>query len=392
MPSSCSNKKIAIVTGTRADWGLLTPLARALDASDGVQLCIVATNMHLDDRFGATASQIEDDGFAIAARVPMAVSGDDPASRVHAMAKCMDGMADALATLQPDAVVILGDRYEMLAVASAAAMMRIPIAHIAGGTVSEGAIDDALRHAITQLSTLHLTETEQHRRRVIQMGQQPDTVIATGALGVWNIMNQPLLTQTQLEQTLPGLSFDRPTVLVTYHPVTLSDRSPQWLFGQLTAALDAMPDLQVLITYPNNDAGGATLAQLAQQWADARAGRVWAVPSLGMARYLSALQFVKAVVGNSSSGIVEVPSMHIPTVDIGMRQRGRLCADSVIHCADDTESITAALRLALSDEGQRRARQTVNPYHKPDTVAVMTRAIIDMARRGPTVKKFHDIV
>ena len=384
--------RICIATSTRADWGLLTPLAGALRDNPQVELQILATNMHLSRRCGMTVDEITDAGFTVDARVPMEAPGDSPADRVRAMALCLEGTADAFERLRPDAVIILGDRYEMLAVASAAAMMRIPVIHIAGGTVSEGAVDDSIRHAITKLASLHLAETDESRRRIIQMGEDPGRVVATGALGVWNIMNQPLLSRAELEESLDGFPLDpESTLLVTYHPATLDNGDPAARFYELLGALDMFPRSNILLTHPNNDAGGEAIAALVEDYARANPDRVKAVTSLGMRRYLSALRHVAAVVGNSSSGIVEVPSMHIPTVDVGIRQKGRLCSSSVIHCADDYESITEAIATALSPEGRRQAQRATNPYYRPDTVELMVKAILDFMPRRAVAKRFHNL-
>lgn len=384
--------RICIATSTRADWGLLTPLAGALRDNPQVELQIVATNMHLSERCGMTVHEITDAGFTVDARVPMEAAGDSAADRVRAMAQCLAGTAEAFERLRPDAVIILGDRYEMLAVASAAAMMRIPIIHIAGGTVSEGAVDDSIRHAITKLASLHLAETDEARRRIVQMGEDPARVAATGALGVWNIMNQPLLSKAELEESLGGFTLDpESTLLVTYHPATLDNGDPAARFNELLGALDMFPRSKVLLTHPNNDAGGEAIAALVEDYARANPDRVRAVTSLGMLRYLSSLRNVAAVVGNSSSGIVEVPSMHIPTVDVGIRQKGRLCSASVIHCADDCESITEAIATALSSEGRRQAREASNPYYRPDTVTLMVRTILDFMPRRNVTKRFNNL-
>ncbi len=387
-------RKIAFITSTRADWGLLMPIAKALDERDDVAVQIIATNMHLMERYGMTVNEITASGLTVNERVDMAVDGDDPASRVRAMSRCMSGMADSLQRLTPDMVVILGDRYEMLAAASAAAMMTIPIIHIAGGEISEGAIDDAIRHAITKLSSLHLTATEPYRQRVIQMGEQPDRVINTGAIGVWNIFNQPVMSSEELSQSLDGFEFNRRrTLLVTYHPATLdTNMTPAECFANLLTALDNVAsETNVLITYPNNDSGGEQIIEMIKDYAARNVGRVHAVKSLGMKRYLSALRYVAAVVGNSSSGIVEVPTVHIPTVNIGVRQRGRLAGDSVINSGDSADNITRAIRLALSDEGQDRAARADNPYYKPDTLSIMVNAIMSVDPAELKHKHFHDI-
>ena len=385
-------KRICIVTTTRADWGLLMPLARLLRDTPGVEIAIAASNMHLMDRFGMTINEITDAGFEVAARVPMDVDGDDEASRAKAAATCMAGMASTFARLNPDAVLLLGDRYEMLAVASAAAIMRIPIIHIAGGAVSEGAVDDCIRHAISKLASLHLTETEEYRRRVIQMGETPDRVIDTGAIGVWNALNIQPLPKDALEAYL-GMNLDGDVAVVTYHPATNdSSSTPASQVEAMLTALDAFPDMKCVITYPNNDAGGASTVTILQAYADMHPDRVRLVPSLGMLRYLSMLKIAAVVIGNSSSGIVEVPSAGIPTVDIGIRQRGRTAASSVIHCGNNSSDIVSAIRQALSPEFRAMASQGLNPYFKPDTPALMTEAILHFMDTLPAAPKtFYNI-
>jgi UDP-N-acetylglucosamine 2-epimerase (non-hydrolysing) len=309
------------------------------------------------------------------------------------MALCLEGLAPALAEIKPDMALILGDRYEMLAVAAACAVMTIPIVHIAGGEVSEGAVDDSIRHAITKLSALHLTATEPYRQRVIQMGEHPQRVINTGAIGVWNILNTPLMSADELAESLDGFYFDRSrTLLVTYHPATLDDNAdPLDRFNQLLEALDRFPDSNVLITYPNNDARGNQIIERIEQYAAADPQRVKAVKSLGMRRYLSAVKLSAAVVGNSSSGIVEVPSLHRPTVDIGIRQRGRLAADSVIHCDDNADAIADAIAFAISPQGQQLAATAQNPYYKPDTLDIMVNAIVNADPLALRHKTFYDL-
>ncbi len=369
-----ANMRIAVITGTRAEWGLLSPVSKALAAMEGIEVKIVATNMHLMPRYGNTVDEIVADGFDVAERVPMDDADGSELQTAKAMAQCLRGMAEAFSRLRPDRVVILGDRFEMLAAASAALVMRIPIVHIAGGETTLGAIDDSIRHAITQMSWLHLTATEPYRERVIAMGADPRRVINTGAIGVYNALNEPLWPREKLAASV-GLAFERPTLLVTYHAATADDRSPLEQFESLLEALDRHEETDVLITYPNNDPRGGGLVELIERWVKANVHRAVGIPSLGKTRYLSALRYVSAVVGNSSSGIVEVPSMHIPTVDIGTRQQGRIAGDSVIHCGVTAGEIDAAISYALSDEGLERARQASNPYYKPDTLGIMVRAI-----------------
>lgn len=383
-------RKIAIATSTRADWGLLSPLARLLSDTPGVEIYIIAANMHLDIRRGHTVDEIVSDGFEIAARIPMDFKDDSPKSAVKAMAQCIDRISDAFEQIKPDSLIILGDRYEMLAIASAATVMRIPIIHIAGGEISEGAIDDNIRHAITKLSSLHLTATEPYRRRVIAMGEQPERVINTGALGVHNIMSLSLMNKETLEKSI-GFSFDSPTLLITIHPATADDTPVETAPTALFEALDRFHEVKAIVTYPNNDSRGGRIIEIIDRYAAENTERITVVPSLGRLRYLSALQFVKAVVGNSSSGIVEVPSMKIPTVNIGPRQNGRIAADSVINCNETVDDIERAIRFALSEDGQKIAKNASNPYYKPDTLRVMADAILSVPVEKLRVKRFYDI-
>lgn len=389
MRDKAEKLRICVATSTRADWGLLEPLARSLRDTPGVELQIVATNMHLLPRFGMTVDEITAAGFEVSARVPMEVEGDDEASRVRAMALCMSGMADAFERLRPDVLIVLGDRYEMLAVASAAAVMHIPVVHIAGGEISEGANDDSFRHAITKLSALHLAATEAYRRRVIQLGEAPDRVFNTGAIGVWNALNISPMPVRELEDFL-GMPIEGEKVaVVTYHPATNDTTlTPSAATRELLEALDAFPDLKCVITYPNNDAGGVSIIELVDDYARRHPERVRAVPSLGMRRYHSLLRHAALVIGNSSSGIVEVPSYGIPTVDIGIRQRGRIAASSVIHCGTGADDIRAAITAALSSDFSG----VENPYYRPDTLRLMTDAVLAFAKGHPGApKQFYDL-
>ncbi|MDO4319368.1 MAG: UDP-N-acetylglucosamine 2-epimerase [Bacteroidales bacterium] len=382
---------ICIATSTRADWGLLRPVAESLRDSGLVDLRILATNMHLLERYGMTVDEITSAGFDVDARVPIDEAGDSETARARAMAQCLAGTADALADMRPDTIIILGDRYEMLAVASAAAVMRVPIIHIAGGEISEGAVDDSMRHAITKLSALHLTATEPYRRRVIAMGEQPERVINTGAIGVWNVVNRPMMSRDELTDNL-GIARGKDFVVATFHPATLDDADPAEGCRAMLDAIDRLSDMHVILTYPNNDARSAGIIDEIERYAASHSDRVTLVKSLGMARYLPAITYARAVIGNSSSGIVEVPSAGTPTVDIGIRQRGRLAGKSVIHCGTTADEIYDAIMLALSDDMQATAALRENPYCKPDTLDIMTCAILDFTASLPVgPKKFYDI-
>lgn len=384
-------RKIAIVTSTRADWGLLSPVADALRAYDNVSIHIIATNMHLDPTRGMTVNEITADGFDVDCKVVMTPESDSPADTVRAAARCMSGMADALDSISPDILLILGDRYEILAAATAATLLRIPIAHISGGELTEGAFDDNIRHALSKLSSLHFATTENHRRRLIAMGEQPAAVINAGAIGVANILSIPLMTRNELEESL-GFEFRSPALLVTFHPATNDPTDPATRFSALIEALDRFTEACIIITYPNNDPHAAELIRMIERYASVDPWRIHAIPSLGRKRYLSALRHVDAVVGNSSSGIVEVPSAGIPTVDIGCRQRGRTSAGSVIHCGDSATEIATAIHRALSAEMKEISRKTTNPYYRPDTVRIIADTLASVPVDNLLPKKFYDII
>lgn len=385
-----NKRKICIITGTRADWGLLSGIAKAINTRHDTQLQIIATNMHLSPKFGNTQVEIEQDGLKIDYRIPMPVENDTPALTVDAMAMCMSGMSKALETLQPHLIVILGDRYEMLIAASAALVFNIPVAHIAGGAASYGAIDESIRHAITKMSHLHFTETEEYRQRVIQLGEQPERVFNTGAIGVYNIKHLQLLSRKQLEDDLQT-EIPTSSLFVTFHPATLDHERPAKQCRNLIAALDGIEGYKVFFSYPNSDTHGNEIIDIIEKAAKRNPAKYVVFPSLGQLRYLSMLQYMTAVVGNSSSGIVEVPSMGIPTVNIGMRQMGRIAASSVITCGTSTAEISQAIAQALSDDFRKMARTVTNPYEQPDTLQKIVEPLCNTPLDGITVKRFYDL-
>lgn len=359
-------RKICVVTGTRAEYGLLSRLMRLIEESQDCQLQLIATNMHLLPEYGNTYQEIEQDGFHIDAKVLMKKPTDDAFGVIVSMTEEMDGMNKALRRLSPDMVVILGDRYEMLVVAVVAMLQRIPIAHLHGGELSEGAVDDSIRHSITKMSSLHFTSTEEYRKRVIQLGEQPGQVFYVGSLGVENLKLIPLMSKQDLEDSL-NFTFDRKTIMVTYHPVTLGNRSSKDEIDDFLLALDAFPTFKVLFTMPNSDQGGEAIRQAIEDYCNRNSERCRCYSSLGLKRYLSALRYVMAVVGNSSSGLLEVPSAHIPILNIGERQKGRIHGVSVYDCFSDTASIIAGLKTVLSEKFREIACHAVNPYEKADT-------------------------
>ncbi len=384
------NRKICIVTGTRAEWGLLSGIAKALKNRSDVTLQVIATNMHLDERFGNTYKDIEADGINIDYKVPMPIKSDSPNGIVSAMGECMRGMANAFDILRPELLIILGDRYEMLATASAALIYKIPIAHLHGGEVSLGAFDESIRHSITKMSHLHFTATEESRQRVIQLGENPEHVFNTGAIGVYNIKHASYMSKDELESSL-HTSIPEKSILITFHPSTLDSVSPRVQCENLLAALDDHDDYKVIFTYPNNDTNGRIIIELIEDYAMRHAERCVVYPSLGLRRYLSALQYVAAVAGNSSSGILEVPSMGIPTLNIGIRQEGRQRADSVIDCGVTKEEISKGLDLALSDAARKKARKTKNPYEKPDTLDFIVNTVVTFPLDDIICKPFFDL-
>lgn len=374
--------RIAVATTTRADWGLLSPLASMLRRR-GADVRILAAGMHFMPSMGMTYKEIEADGFTIDQYIR---TPETPAAEAAA---CLTAFSEALARLTPDCIVCLGDRFEMLAIAMAAAMNRTPIVHIAGGAVSEGAFDDSFRHAITKLASIHLCETPEYRRRVIGMGEDPGRVFHTGAIGVDNILNVEPMPLAELEQST-GFRFSAPTVLCTMHTATLDERSPETQLGELLDALTDIPGLRVLFTHPNNDVDPAPLVAMLDDFASRDPGNYKVIPNLGRVRYISALHHVEAVIGNSSGGIVEVPSMGIPTLDIGIRQKGRARASSVVHADGDRASISQGLRTVLSPSCKATAAKTVNPYHLPGTPSLMADIILSTDFSKVIPKRFID--
>ena len=382
-------RKICFVTGTRAEYGLLSRLMRLVKEDKDLQLQVIATNMHLMPEYGETYKEIEKDGFTIDKKVYMHKPSDDAHGIISSMAEEMQGMNDALSELKPDILVILGDRYEILVAAQVALIHRVPIAHIHGGEVTEGAFDDAIRHSVTKMSSLHFTSCEEYRHRVIQMGEQPSRVFDVGSLGVENIKAVPLMTKDELEASL-DFKIDTQTILVTYHPVTLGG-DPAKDIREFLDALDQFKDLKVIFTMPNSDTGRDAIALAVENYVEKHSNRVMAYTSLGLKRYLSTLQFVKAAVGNSSSGIIEVPSFGIPTLNIGDRQKGRLASKSVVNCGTSKDEVIAGLKLCLSEEMQKAAKTYENPYAKPDTANLIYQELKNVVLAGLNLKTFYDL-
>ena len=384
-------KKICIVTGTRAEYGLLKPVIDKVNTSVNMELQLVVTGMHLSAEFGLTYREIEQDGYPITAKIEMLLSSDTAVGVTKSMGVALIGFADYFASYHPDILVVLGDRYEILMAASAAMMARIPIAHIHGGETTQGAVDEAIRHSITKMSHLHFTATQEYRNRVIQLGEQPSNVYHVGALGVENAKSVALMEKEDLEESL-SLSFRTPTILVTYHPVTLEDMTAEKQFEALLKVIDSHKELQVIFTKANSDPDGRIINRMIDEFAGKNSERCAAFTSLGQVRYLSTLQFCDAVVGNSSSGIIEVPSFGIPTIDIGDRQKGRISAASVIHCGNETADIEEAFGRAMSPEFKSLIREQQNPYEGSRTSEQILEVIEKALDEGIDIKKtFYDV-
>jgi UDP-hydrolysing UDP-N-acetyl-D-glucosamine 2-epimerase len=350
--------RICVVTGSRAEYGLLYWLLHDLREDPHFELQLVVTGMHLAPEFGLTVRQIEQDGFQVAARVDMLLSGDSPAAVAKSVGLGVIGMSDALQRLQPDLMLVLGDRFEILAAAQAAMLHRVPIAHIAGGDVTEGAVDESIRHAITKMACVHFVTHVDAARRVRQMGENPARVHTVGSPGLDHLKRKPLLDRAALEQAL-GHPLGKRNLLLTFHPVTLEADDGVGEFEALLQALDGLPsEVTMWFTRPNADAGGRGLAARLDAYAAGHPGRAHVYASLGQLRYLSLMAQVDAVVGNSSSGLYEAPSLGVATVNIGDRQRGRLAAASVLHCEARAEAIGQAIRQAMAMD----CRDVVNPY------------------------------
>jgi GDP/UDP-N,N'-diacetylbacillosamine 2-epimerase (hydrolysing) len=354
------SRKICVVTGTRAEFGLLRWLMQEIEDSDAFTLQVIATGMHLSPEFGSTYREIEQAGFKIDAKVEMLLSADTASAVTKSMGLGLIGYADAYARMAPDIVVLLGDRFEIFAAAAAAMIAGMPIAHLHGGETTEGAFDEAIRHSITKMSHLHFVAAEDYRKRVIQLGEQPERVFLVGGLGIDAIKRTQLLDREALEASL-NFKFALKNLLVTFHPVTLEGESSSQQMEELLAALDELSDTNLIFTMPNADTGGRELAGMVENFVATHSNsRVYA--SLGQLRYLSCMKYVDAVVGNSSSGLAEAPSMGVGTINIGDRQKGRLFASSVIHCTPTRESIRTALTKLYDPSFRSSLASTSNPY------------------------------
>ena len=381
-------KKICVITGSRADYGLLSRVMRLIKEDVDLQLQVIVTNMHLSVEHGETYKEIEADGFVIDKKIPILSSSDTANAVTKSVGTGIIGFADAHEELQPDMVMVLGDRYEILAAVSAALFFKIPVIHLHGGEITEGAYDNAIRHAITKISHLHFTSTEEYRKRVIQMGEDPETVYYVGALGCDNIRQIPLMNIEELEKLL-NFKLDKNTILVTFHPVTMETNTAETQFKELLSAIDTFDDLRIIFTMPNSDTDGKVIMELIKEYVVQNPQKTICFTSLGVKLYLSLLQYIGAVVGNSSSGLIEVPSFHIPTLNIGDRQKGRIAAASVVDCKPERPDIEEKLAMVMQSGYAESLKNIQNPYEKPNTAYEIFHIIKN--QRIEPVKKFYKL-
>ncbi len=382
-------KKICVITGTRAEYGLLYWLMKGIDSSKNLQLQIVASGMHLSTEFGLTYREIEKDGFTIDKKIEMVLSADTSSSITKSTGIGMIGFADAIDDLRPDIIVVLGDRYELLAASAAALFYRIPIAHIHGGETTSGAFDEAIRHSITKMAWWHFVASEEYKNRVIQLGEHPNRVFNVGGMGVDGIKKTNLLNKKTLEKRIK-FRFGKKNLLVTYHPVTLEDEGSSEKFNELLYSLEDLDDTKIIFTLSNSDTHGRIINEKIKTFVDNNPNSTY-YTSMGQINYLSALQYVDAVIGNSSSGLLEAPSFKIGTINIGERQKGRLKSQSVIDCDLKRDSIRASIKMLYEKNFQKQIRNSKNPYGEGDASDKIVRLLSKEPLPKNIKKDFYDL-
>jgi GDP/UDP-N,N'-diacetylbacillosamine 2-epimerase (hydrolysing) len=383
------NRKICIVTSSRADYGLLRWIMQGINDDPQLNLQVIASGMHLSPTFGLTYKVIEEDGFRIDAKVEILSSSDSPVAISESMARALAGCASAFSELRPDLVVVLGDRFEIFAATAAALVAKIPVAHLHGGETTKGAFDEAFRHSITKMSQLHFVATEEYRNRVIQLGENPKNVYLVGSVGIDSIKNLRLLSRIELESQL-GIKFGAKNLLITFHPVTLDAESPEKQMKELLAALSYLSDTTLIFTLPNTDTGGLVLIKMVEEFVR-KNKNARAFSSLGQLKYLSCIAQVDGVVGNSSSGLTEVPTFKKGTINIGDRQLGRLQATSVINCKPLEKDIRIAIEKLYSPFFISGLAATKNPYGEDGASSRVVKVLREASLEGIIKKSFHDL-
>lgn len=381
--------KIGVVTGTRADYGILKPLIEKINNNKLLSLCLIVTGMHLEEKFGNTYTEIEEDGYTISYKIPMNLHSDKEKDIVLSMSKEMSGFSQVLVTEKLDMMVVLGDRFEILVAATAATIFRVPIAHLHGGELTEGLIDDVIRHAVTKMSYLHFPSTKVYADRIIQMGENPDRVFNVGALGIENIKNLSLLSRKELSEKYNKLFLNK-YIMITFHPVTLENNTSKGQFEKLLNVISKHSEYYYVFTYANADPNGQIINEIIDKYVYSNHNCI-AYKSMGQIGYLSAVKYCYMVIGNSSSGIIEVPSFGVPTINIGDRQKGREHAKSVIDCGNEEDEIEHAFIEAENMKNYLN-NKIINPYEGQDTSDKIVSVIIDALNKGIDIKKtFYNI-
>jgi len=383
-------RKVCIITGTRAEFGLMYWLLKFLQEDRGIDLQIIATGMHLSPEFGLTYKEIEKSGFQINKKIEILLSSDTPIGISKSMGLAQISFSEAYQELNPDIIVVLGDRFEVFAAVSAAMIGKIPVAHLHGGEATEGLIDEPIRHSITKMSQIHFTATEEYRKRVIQLGERPEKVFNVGTPGLDNIYYLKLLDRNDFEKSI-NFNLNKKNILITFHPVTLENNTAEVQFTNLLEALDQLDNTNFIFTKPNADTNGRIIIKLIDEYVSKNSKKACSFISLGQLRYLSALQYVDVVLGNSSSGLTEVPSFGKPTINIGDRQNGRIKAKSVIDCKPNIKSIFKALEKAFSDEFKKSALEVTNPYGKEGASKKIISKLKEIDIENILKKSFYDI-
>ena len=382
-------KKVCVVTGTRADYGLLYWLMKEIEVDNEFELQIIATGMHLSPEFGLTYKEIEKD-FKIDKKIEMLLSSDTAIGISKSMGLAQISFAEAYEDLKPDIIVLLGDRYEIFSAASAALIANIPVAHLHGGEITEGAFDESIRHSITKMSHLHFTAAEEYKNRVIQLGEHPSRVFNVGGMGIENIKRLKLLSRDEFEESI-NFKLNKKNILVTFHPVTLENSSAKEQFQELLNAIDELKDTNIIFTKANSDTDGRIINQMCDEYVLKNSNKSICFTSLGQLRYLSALQYVDAVVGNSSSGLIEAPSFKIGTINIGDRQKGRLSAKSIIDCDSLKSSILQAFEKLYSEEFESILINTNNPYGDGCASEKIIKELKKVDLKNILKKSFYDL-
>lgn len=382
-------RKICIVTGTRAEYGLLYWLMKEIESDNNLELQVIATGMHLSPEFGLTYKEIEKE-FQIDKKIEMLLSSDTAIGISKSMGLAQISFAEAFDEIKPDIVVVLGDRYEIFSAVSAAMIGRIPIAHLHGGEVTEGLIDEPIRHSITKMSHIHFTATEEYKNRVIQLGEQPNTVFNVGGLGIDNIKKLKLLAKEEFEKSI-NFKLNKKNILVTFHPVTLEHSTARGQFQELLDAIDELKDTNIIFTKANSDTDGRIINKMIDEYVAKNSDKSICFTSLGQLRYLSALQFVDAMVGNSSSGLAEAPTFQIGTINIGDRQKGRMKADSVLDCNPTKVDILKIFDKLYSSEFKSLLRTVENPYGNGGASVQIKEVLKSIKLDGILKKSFYDM-